>query len=301
VADEVELTVTTDLDGERVDKAIAGLLGISRSDARSLFDRGVRLDGEEVSPSARVRVGQQLITPVPTKTAALRPEPVGFGVIYEDAHLVVVDKPAGLVVHPGRGIGEGTLAAGLLHRYPGVAGVGEEDRWGLVHRLDKGTSGALLVALDTNTFDSLREQMSNRRIARTYTALAHGLFDAPTGTIDAPIGPDPAHPTRRAVIQTGKPARSHYSVVTEYPAAPATLLEVELETGRTHQIRVHLAAIGHPVVGDLAYGGGRRELTASRPFLHASRIRFTHPGTGEPMEVVSPLPDELEEVLDGLG
>jgi 23S rRNA pseudouridine1911/1915/1917 synthase len=204
------------------------------------------------------------------------------------------------VVHPGSGRTGGTLAAGLLDRYPELVGVGAEDRWGLVHRLDKDTSGAILVARTREAFEALTAELRRRQITRTYTALVEGEMGAATGTIEAPVGRDPTQPTRRAVTHGGKHARTHYEVVRYFPDSVASLLSVRLETGRTHQIRVHFAAIGHPVVGDRVYGATRKDLGSPRTFLHASRLEFTHPESRRRLEVEAPLPTDLSEVLEGL-
>ena len=289
--------VPAELDGDRVDRTIARLLGVTRSQASAMFEPGVTIDGSPASPSDRVQTGQVLRCPAPRGHEPLEPEPVDFAILYEDRELLVVDKPPGLVVHPGSAHKTGTLAAGLIHRYPELAEVGPADRAGLVHRLDKDTSGTLLVARTPMAFEALSRQMRSRHVKRTYTTLVEGLVGSDTGTIDAPIGPDPARPTRRALAFDGKPAVTHYEVLRRHEDHRVTLLSVELETGRTHQIRVHLAAIGHPVVGDVAYGASRRDLGAPRTFLHASRLELTHPLTGEALSVDSPLPSDLTRVL----
>lgn len=297
----VDLLVTAELDGARVDKALAVLLGVSRSVASGLLKEGVTIDGRVVRPSDRVASGQLLTSPVPRPLGAVEAEPVDFGVLYEDPDVIVVDKPPGVVVHPGAGRRTGTLAAGLLFRFPELRDVGEVGRWGLVHRLDKDTSGALLVARTPEALRVLQRELKARRVRRVYTALAHGAFAAPTGTIEAPIGPDPGRPMIRAVTPSGKPATTHYSVLGHFESPDCTLLEVRLETGRTHQIRVHLAAIGHPVVGDPVYGSVPRRAVSPRIFLHASGLEFEQPRTGEPVAVSSPLPADLAGVLQGLG
>lgn len=298
MADQVALEVTADLDGERADKAVAALLGLSRSRVSSLVADGLTIDGVDAEPSQRVETGQTIRCSSPEQTLTLDPEPVEFGVVYEDDHVVVVDKPAGVVVHPGSGRRTGTLAAGLLERYPDLAGVGAEDRWGLIHRLDKDTSGLMLVARTQPVFESLVEQLRKHDVGRGYLALVEGRLGSPTGTIEAPIGRDPTRPTRRSVSHSGKFARTHYEVVESFEISQATLVSVTLETGRTHQIRVHMAAIGHPVVGDLTYGATRKDLAAPRTFLHAARLGFTHPITEERIEVESTLPPDLMAVLD---
>lgn len=300
MADTLTLDVPETLDGARVDKALSSLLGVSRFVARELVDRGVVLDGHPARPRDRVHTGSRIETPHPAVEIALQPEEVDFEVLYEDSALLVVDKPTGVVVHPGSGTREGTLAAGLLNRYPELEGVGDPGRWGLIHRLDKDTSGTLIVAHTQDAHRALSADLAARRIGRTYTSLVHGLFSVPTGTIDAPIGRDPARPTRRAVIPTGKPAVTHYEMIEEFPGHEVSLLDVRLETGRTHQIRVHLAAIDHPIIGDRTYSPFNTRVKSPRVFLHARRVRLTHPITGAVLEVESQLPPDLSRVLDGL-
>ncbi|HIE21903.1 MAG TPA: RluA family pseudouridine synthase [Acidimicrobiia bacterium] len=296
MADRLRLVVPEELEGSRADRALSVLLKVSRSVARDLVERGVTVDGTPARPGQRVTAGSVLETPVPDEPEAFEAEPVAFDVLYEDDDVIVVDKPAGVVVHPGAGQTRGTLVAGLLYRFPELSGVGVAGRWGLVHRLDKDTSGVLLVARTSSAFETLGEQMRRREITRVYQALAQGVFDAPTGTIDAPIGRHPTHPMRQAIIPGGRPARTHFEVEREYRDPECSLLTVTLETGRTHQIRVHLAAIGHPVVGDRVYGASS-DLDVPRIFLHARRAEFTHPTTGETVIVEAPLPDDLERVL----
>ena len=251
-------------------------------------------------PADRVTEGSIITTPAPRAAVEMQAEPVDFGVLYEDDTVIVVDKPVGVIVHPGAGRSLGTLAAGLLYRYPELRGVGSADRWGLVHRLDKDTSGALVVARTALGHEALVGQLKRREITRVYTCLAHGRFEAPTGTIEAPIGRDPNRPMRRAVVPGGKSATTHYEVDREYPRFECSLLTVRLETGRTHQIRVHLSAVDHPVIGDKTYGGKTTRVTSPRTFLHASRVEFDHPATGERVIVDSPLAPDLRAVLDSL-
>lgn len=297
MAKQVEVEVPPSLDGARVDKALADLLGVSRARAAMVVEMGVQVNGSPARAADRVAGGQTIRYPEPEIDRGLQPEELDFGVLYEDEYLVVVDKPPGMVVHPGSGRTSGTLAAGLLDRYPDLEGVGASDRWGLVHRLDKDTSGAILVARTDEAFERLTEDLRRRRIARTYLALVEGKMSAPTGTIEAPIGRDPVHPTKRAVSHTGKHARTHYEVVEYFENSDVTLLEVRLETGRTHQIRVHLAAIDHPVVGDKMYGATRKDLASPRTFLHALRLDFAHPETAADLSIEAPLPDDLATVL----
>jgi 23S rRNA pseudouridine1911/1915/1917 synthase len=298
--DPIELEIPSSLDGARVDKAIAELLGLSRAAASMVVEAGVELDDTDAKPSDRVRGGQIVRCHPPEEATSLVPEAVPFDVLHEDNQVIVVDKPAGVVVHPGSGRTTGTLAAGLIQRYPELEGVGASGRWGLVHRLDKDTSGAILIGRTGEAFEALTDELRRRRITRTYTALVEGKMGAPTGTIEAPIGRDPTQPTRRAVTPGGKHARTHYDVLQYFDGSDASLLSVRLETGRTHQIRVHLAAIEHPVAGDRTYGATRRDLGSPRTFLHASKLELTHPESGERLIVEAPLPDDLSEVLEAL-
>lgn len=300
MADALKLEIPDRLEGDRVDKALADLLDLSRARARALIDEGVLMDGAPARASDRVRAGAMLETPSPAEIGGLEPVAVEFDVVHEDQDLIVVDKPPGLVVHPGSGHRGPTLAAGLLHRYPELVGVGDGGRWGLVHRLDRDTSGLLLVGRTTHAFERLRADLAARRISRHYTTLVHGNFATPTGTIDAPIGADPSRPTRRAVVAGGKPAVTHYEVVEEFPMTALALLDVSLSTGRTHQIRVHLAAIDHPVVGDKTYSMVEGPEASRRIFLHAHHLGLTHPTTRDPVSFDSPLPSDLVTVLDSV-
>ena len=300
MANQIESQIPEELDDIRLDKALATILDLSRAQAKELIELGVMVDGEPGSPRTRVRAGSKLMFPKPEFGEALEPERVDFDVLYEDGDVIVVCKPADLVVHPGSGQRKGTLAAGLLHRYPEIRGVGAENRWGLVHRLDKDTSGALIVARTGDAYEGLSSQIRRRKVERSYLGLIDGVPGSPTGTIDAPIGRDPDQPTRRAVIRGGKAARTHFSIREEFPSRNCALLELRLETGRTHQIRVHLAAIGHPIIGDRTYGK-TTAVSSPRSFLHAWAVEFAHPDDGRLVRVECPLPDDLQEVLDGLG
>jgi 23S rRNA pseudouridine1911/1915/1917 synthase len=294
--------VPASLAGERVDRAVALLTGWSRSDVAVLIDEGaVRVGGQPVAKSRRLAEGDEVeVEGEPQADAPPVPEPVDFTVAHADDDLVVVVKPAGLVVHPGAGHETGTLAAGLLHRFPEIATVGDPMRPGIVHRLDRDTSGLMVVARSQRAYEVLTTALAAREIERRYLALAWGRFDARRGTIDAPIGRSATRRTRMAVREAGKEARTGYEVLTQYDHPVCALVECRLETGRTHQIRVHLAAIGHPVVGDGTYGGDRNPLQPGRPFLHATALALSHPVTGERIEFTDPLPMELMAVLSRL-
>jgi 23S rRNA pseudouridine1911/1915/1917 synthase len=291
------------LAGERVDRALATLTGWTRSEISRLCDAGdVLVTGRPVAKSHRLVAGEMIeLLSEPEPPAPPGPDPaVTVETRHVDGDVIVVAKPAGLVVHPGAGHAGGTLVNGLLARFPELEQVGDRARPGIVHRLDRDTSGLMVVARSPLAYDALVEAMSRREIDRRYIALVWGRPDAPRGAIDAPIGRSTTRRTRMAVREGGREARTSYEVVREFDDPVVTLLECRLETGRTHQIRVHLAAIGHPVVGDAAYRGARSTLVIARPFLHAGTLAFEHPRSGEQLRFEAPLPDELTAVLAGL-
>lgn len=290
------------LAGERVDRIVSLLTEVSRAEAARLIQGGhVRVDGTvAVSGKERVRDGQQIevdTTGISVPALPAADPGVELTVVHADAHLIVVDKPAGLVVHPATGNETGTLVNGLLAGFPELAGVGQAERPGIVHRLDVGTSGLLLVARTAEAYSLLVEQLRHHEVQRIYDALVWGEPESPSGLIDAPIGRDPRDPLKMAVVATGRDARTRYSVQRTWSSPPVALVECRLETGRTHQIRVHLAAVGHPVVADPQYGGRRPTLGLARPFLHARRLELHHPVTGELLSFDSPLPADLSATL----
>jgi 23S rRNA pseudouridine1911/1915/1917 synthase len=293
------------LEGERLDRVVSMLTGVSRAGADELVVSGqVLINGQVVATKAhRVAEGDELDIEVPRPDTSA-PEPddrVAFEVVHADPDVVVIDKPAGLVVHPGAGTPNATLVNGLLARFPEMAGVGDPARPGIVHRLDRGTSGLLVAARSPAAYERLVEALSRHDVERGYVALVWGTFETPAGIVDAPIGRSSRTRTRMAVSARGKEARTRYTVRRRYDdPVEVSLLDLVLETGRTHQIRVHLAAIDHPVVGDEKYGGARTSLPLSRPFLHAARLGFVHPVQGERLAFSSPLPDDLSAVLDSL-
>jgi 23S rRNA pseudouridine1911/1915/1917 synthase len=295
------------LDGERIDRVVAMVADVSRTEAsRLVSDGAVVVDGSVVQRGAdRVGTGAVLEVTAPEADDAALPvadASVEVRVVYQDDQVLVVDKPADLVVHPGAGNPSGTLVNGLLARFGDLAGVGDPQRPGIVHRLDRGTSGLLMVARTPTAYESLVDQLADRRVERRYRTLVWGHLDSPRGVVDAPIGRSPRHPTKMAVTERGKPARTRYDVVRSFDdPVEVTELVCHLETGRTHQIRVHLSAIGHPVVGDDRYQGVRQSLACPRPFLHAELLGFEHPTTGEHLEFAAPLPDDLVGVLASLG
>ncbi len=293
----MQLTVPGSLGGERVDKAVAFLSGLARSQVNHLVDAGaVRVDGRPVTSRSRRLVAGEVLdvdVPAPEDRSLVADPAVEVPVVFQDDQVLVVDKPAGLVVHPGAANQTGTMVHGLLARYPELSDVGvDRGRPGVVHRLDAGTSGLLVVARTQQAFQLLVAQLGARTVERRYRALVHGRVGSPGGVVDGPIGRDPREPTRQAVAAGGKEARTHYEVIDR--GSETSLLVCRLETGRTHQIRVHLAAIGHPLVGDVLYGG-RAELGLTRPYLHAFRLVFTHPTTGQRVAFESPVPPDLVE------
>jgi 23S rRNA pseudouridine1911/1915/1917 synthase len=296
------LVIPTTLAGERVDRALALLTGWSRSEVAGLIRSGeILVGGRPVARSLRL-VGGETVEVLREPAANERPgaEAVPITVRHADADMVIIAKPAGLVVHPGAGNAHGTLVHGLLHEFPELAGVGDPARPGIVHRLDRDTSGLLVVARSNAAYEGLVRALAAREIERRYVALVWGVPAAPRGVIDAPIGRSVRRRTRMAVRASGREARTGYEVREELDGARFALLDCTLETGRTHQIRVHLASIGHPVVGDASYGGARPGAGVERPFLHAAVLSLCHPVSGERLRFAEPLPEDLEAVLTGL-
>jgi 23S rRNA pseudouridine1911/1915/1917 synthase len=288
------LTVPDEAAGGRLDRFLASLDEVgSRAAAERLIETGaVTVDGQARPKSHKLAAGQTVAFPAPEPVMSeLVPQQMELPVRYRDDHLLVIDKPAGLLVHPVPGYSGPTLVHGLLHEIGG-----EGLRPGIVHRLDRDTSGLLVVARDDRTLARLQSLLRRRRIHRSYSALVRGRPASRRGTIEAPIGRDRRDPTRVSLdSDVAKPAVTHFAIAELCEGR--TLLDVELETGRTHQIRVHLAAIGCPVVGDRVYGHGP-ELGLERQFLHAARLRFPHPWSGEEVDVASPLPPDLAAALE---
>lgn len=310
--------VEGDSAGARLDQWLARRLPeLSRMRVKALIAGGrTRVDGRAVKAAHRVQAGERVeVTIPPPARDGIAPEAVPLRVVFEDAHVLVVDKPAGMVTHPGAGRIDGTLAAAALAHAPEMAGVGSPRRPGIVHRLDKGTSGLIVLAKTQAAYDGLTAQLARRTVSRRYLALAQGAMRRAEGTVDAPIGRDPRSRVRMAIAPEarGKRAVTHYRVLERFGggASAVTLLECRLETGRTHQIRVHLASLGHPLLGDETYRG-RRAAPAGDPVLaelveglggvalHAAGLAFTHPVTGEPMTFTCPSPDRIERILSHL-
>jgi len=312
----LQWTVPAPSSGERLDRFLAAAqTDLSRSRLQALIlDGHVRVNGRAERASHRLREGDavEVALPAAAPASTLEPESLQLNVVFEDEHLLVIDKPAGLVVHPGAGIRGGTLANALLHHVPAIRSVGGADRPGIVHRLDKDTSGLMVVAKTPRVHRDLVELMRRRAVRRVYRALVWGDPRADSGQVEASLGRDPRERKRMAVVtRGGRAALTHWRVLERF--GPVTLLELRLETGRTHQIRVHLAHVRHPVVGDPTYGGRpkkqlslddrQRSLAADllrclpRQALHAAELAFTHPVTGEEHTFTSPIPGDFESAL----
>lgn len=294
------------LDGERVDRVVSMMLGISRSAAAVAVTSGlVRIDGVSASkPAQKVTTDQELSVDdsVLEPEAEIAADPsVVLDIAHADDDVLVIRKQSGQIVHPGSGHSMGTIAQGVLALYPEVRDIGDPARPGIVHRLDKGTSGVFMVARTALAYESLVEQLRERTVSRRYLTIAWGQPKSPRGVIEAPIGRAVRDPTRMVVREDGKKARTTYSVLATWTEPKISLFSCVLDTGRTHQIRVHLEAIHHPVLGDSRYGGGRQSLGMERPALHAAELGFSHPSTGEWMEFSAPLPNDMKTVLDELG
>ncbi len=296
----IELRV--DQGGTRLDKYIAQRVpDLSRSRVQRLLDEDlVTINGRVPKASYEVESGDLVLVRVPPpEQIAAEPETIPLQIIYEDADIIVVDKPAGMVVHPAHGHRSGTLVNALLAHCPDLAGIGGRLRPGIVHRLDKDTSGIIVVAKNDAAHRHLQRQFKQRLVEKTYLALTEGRLPAAHGVIDAPIGRDPKQRKRMAAVSSGgREAQTAY-VVREFLTGH-TFVEARPITGRTHQVRVHFAAIGHPLVGDRVYGHRKQPLLASRHFLHAARLTFSLPSTAERVEFVSDLPSDLTRVLDSL-
>ena len=305
--DRQRLLVSPEEAGVRIDRYLASVLGgHSRSQIQRLIKDGkITIEGVEVRSNRVVHAGDAILVEIPDPVDPTpQPEPLALDIVYQDADVVVVNKPAGMVVHPGAGHSQGTLVNALLHQIKDLSGIGGELRPGIVHRLDRGTSGLMVIAKNDRAHAELARQFHDREVEKEYVALVWGVVH--TGRrIDLPIGRDPVD--RKKMSARARRARSAATRVTKALQMPGvTLLHAAISTGRTHQIRVHLSEIGHPIVGDAIYGGLRRRvpgdlrpvLSLDRPFLHAGRLVFHHPGDGRKMEFEAPLPRDLQSVLD---
>jgi len=296
-----KLQLTVSEGGERVDKYVAGEVpSLSRSQVQDLIARGlITVNGIEVKPSQRLKEGDSVgvIVP-PAEEVELVPERIPLRIVYEDEDLVVVDKPPGLVVHPAAGHQRGTLLNALLARYPDLP-LDEEKRSGIVHRLDKDTSGLIVVARSRDAREHLQAQFKAREVLKVYLSLVEGVVEPRNGVIEASIGRDSRDRKRMAVVRSGgRRAVTEFRVLERL--GEYTLLETRPRTGRTHQVRVHLAFLGHPVVGDSVYGHRKQRLGLERQFLHAHRLAFRHPSSDRQVDLVSELPSDLERVLEML-
>jgi 23S rRNA pseudouridine1911/1915/1917 synthase len=290
--------------GQRLDLAVAALAGVPRAQARRWIEGGrVGRNGEPAPrASQRLHEGDVLeVEPPEPIPSPLTPEPIPLAVLHEDADLIVIDKPAGLVVHPAPGNPTGTLVNALLHHCGDLAGIGGVLRPGIVHRLDRGTSGVMVVAKHDAAHLALAEQFRVHSVERVYLALVRGLPRAEEGAVERPIGRHPRERKRMSVHSpAGREARTRWRVRERFPAEGVSLLEVRPETGRTHQIRVHLASAGLPIVGDPVYGRGRSRLGLERPALHAAVLGFVHPRSGERLRFTAPCPSDLAGIAEAL-
>ncbi len=306
----IVVVVPSALGGERLDRVVATVPGVAtRSQAKQLVDGGhVRVDGVVRKASHAVPAGARVVVTLPPPApSTVAPEALPLRVLYEDADLLAIDKPPGMVVHPAPGARSGTVVNAVLHRLGTLAGVGAPDRPGIVHRLDKDTSGVLLIARTAAALAALGRQFRDRTVQKTYVAVVHGRVAGTSGIVDRPIGRDPRERKRMSVRSGGgRVAVTRWTVAERFPGA--TLLHLHPETGRTHQLRVHLAALGHPIVGDRVYGGRRRPPAGAPPLLatfprqalHAAEVAFRHPRTGEQTALGAPLPADIRTLLDAL-
>ena len=297
------MTLTLDKTGERLDAALARLVpSLSRSQAQRLIEQGaVTHGGRPVKKNEKLSAGDTLELTLPeAREVPIEAQPIPLEVCYEDADVIVVNKPKGLVVHPAPGHADGTLVNALLaHCGDSLSGIGGEKRPGIVHRIDRDTSGLIIAAKNDAAHRALAEQLQDHSLSRVYEAVAVGGLREDRGTVDAPIGRHPVDRKRMAVDrQNGREAVTHWRVLARYPGF--THVECRLETGRTHQIRVHLASIGHPLLGDVVYGSKKPVPGLAGQCLHARRLRFTHPSTGQLVELECPLPGWFQDVLDRL-
>ncbi len=302
-SDRRRLPVPDGLEGERLDTVLARLFGLSRTKAAELVAAGsVRVDGTAAAKSARVKAGSWLDVelPPPPRPVKIIAEPVpGMRVVYDDEDVVVVDKPVGVAAHPSPGWAGLTVVGGLAEAGYRISTSGAAERQGVVHRLDVGTSGLMAVAKSERAYSVLKQAFRDRRVDKRYHALVQGHLDPLQGTIDAPIDRHPTHDYKWAVVASGKPSVTHYETIEAFRAA--SLLDITLETGRTHQIRVHMVAVRHPCVGDLTYGADptlARRLGLARQWLHAVRLGFAHPDSGQWLELTSDYPADLAHALD---
>lgn len=298
--EQIQLTIEEQHDGERIDKVIAELNEQwSRSQVQQWLKEGhVLVNGKAVKPNYKCHVDDEVVISIPSpEPLDVAPEPIPLDIYYEDADVLVVNKPRGMVVHPAPGHMHGTLVNALLAHCQDLSGINGVLRPGIVHRIDKDTSGLLMVAKNDLAHESLVNQLVNKTVTRKYQAIVHGVIPHDYGTIDAPIGRDPRDRQSMAVVENGKEAVTHFRVLERFEHY--TFLECQLETGRTHQIRVHMKYIGYPLAGDPKYGP-RKTLPIDGQALHAGVLGFHHPRTGEYLQFEAPIPHEFERLLDML-
>ena len=296
----IELTVPPEKAGQRLDAFIAGETSFSRSAVQRMIDSGdVLLNMKEAPSKAKVKAGDEVsVTPPMPEITDILPQDIPLDIVYQDADIAVINKPKGMVVHPAAGNPDGTLVNAIMYHIKDLSGIGGEVRPGIVHRIDRMTSGLLVIAKNDNAHVFLSDQLKTHAVSRVYYALCEGNFREDSGTVDAPIARHRTDRKKMAVDPNGRSAVTHWRVLERF--GDMTLLRVELETGRTHQIRVHMAYIKHPIVGDEVYGHAKNSLGIVGQALHAGELKLTHPKTGELMTFTAPLPEEFVNALEKL-
>ena len=298
--ESIELTASSETAGQRLDVFASAGTGLSRSAIQRLIASGdVLLNGREAQTKTKLKAGDLVsVAPPPPAITDIVPQDIPIEIVYQDADIAVINKPKGMVVHPAAGNPDGTLVNAILYHIKDLSGIGGELRPGIVHRIDRMTSGLLVIAKNDAAHEALSEQLKTHSVSRVYYALCDGNFREDSGTVDASIARAKNDRKRMAVDPDGRNAVTHWRVLERF--GDVTLLRVELETGRTHQIRVHMAYIKHPIVGDEVYGRGKNKLGIVGQALHAGELRLTHPRTGEQMRFEAPLPEEFQNALEKL-
>lgn len=299
--DDLKFIVTKENIGKRLDAYVSSLKdNISRSNAQKLIKNNkIFVNGKNVKESYKVKENDEIrIIIEEPKKSSLKPENIPLDIIYEDNDIIVINKPKGMVVHPGNGNHEGTLVNAVLAYAKDLSGIGGELRPGIVHRIDKDTSGLIIVAKNDEAHKNLSEEIKNHEVTKIYTCLVRGNISEDDATIDMPIGRDKNDRKKMAVTEDGKKAITHFRVLKRY--GNYTLLRVKIDTGRTHQIRVHMAKIGHPIIGDEVYSNGKNEFNVHGQMLHSTYLKFKHPVTGKELELEAPLPQYFQDVLEQL-
>lgn len=300
--EEIILKITEDNVGERIDKYLSNAIeGKTRSFIQGLIDdKAVIVNGKVIKSNYKLRKGDDIVVKLPEPIELdVKPENIELNIIYEDSDVIVVNKPKGMVVHPAPGNYNGTLVNGLLYHCKDLSGINGVIRPGIVHRIDKDTTGILVIAKNDDAHNSLAKQFKDHSIKREYYALVEGKFSKDSGTIDKPLGRNKKDRLKMDIVEDGRRAVTHYEVLEQYDKG-VSLIKCTLETGRTHQIRVHMASIGHPLVGDLVYGFKKQKFKIEGQALHAKTLGFIHPRTGEYIEFTSELPEYFKELLDKL-